>query len=102
MLTLFTADEVDIIDSPQKKTARQGRAVWVHPSGSESSTKSPANSLGKRKKGQSVAPLVAPSASDLTPLHAIELIERFYQLDDSGRAGLLKFARELGRKSKCK
>jgi hypothetical protein len=73
----------------------------VHPSGSEPSTKSPANSLGKRRKGPSVAPLVAPSASDLTPLHAIELIERFYQLDDSGRAGLLKFARELSKKRKC-
>jgi hypothetical protein len=97
-----------LITRPQRRVHQNARKnpgnrrKEIHPSGSEPSTKLPANSLGKRKKGQSVAPLVAPSASDLTPLHAIELFERFYQLDDSGRAGLLKFARELGRKSKCK
>ena len=95
-------DATSQVDENTGLSYKRREAAIIHPSGSEPSTKSPANSLGKRKKGPSVAPLVAPSASDLTPLHAIELIERFYQLDDSGRAGLLKFARELGRKSKCK
>ena len=85
--------------SPKTKTARRWRAVIIHPSGNEPSTKSPGNSLVEGKKGLPVGPSVGPLALDAKQKAQLRtLIETFAQLDPAGRRRLVRVARELASK----
>jgi integrase len=94
------------VEKPNEKRAMKVlgaliTALSIHPSGSEHSSKSPANSLTARKKGRAVGPSVGPLVpiSDEQQSQLLDLVQVFVDLDDPRRIELLQVAQGLLGKS---